>query len=270
MSVWINGRVARRIDWRDRGLHYGDGVFETMRIRRGELRLLDLHLERLYASCARLAIQAPPEADLRRELVGASRRRREGVLKLIVTRGPGARGYRPSGHERATRLLALAPLPTFARGVPLALRICRTRLGCNPALAGMKTLNRLESVLARAEWSDPRIGEGLMLDHEDRVVCGTMSNVFIRRANLLLTPPVDRCGVAGVMRRFVLERAASLGLRATESPLRFADLQSADEVFMTNALRGPMPVGAIGRGASRRIYREHGAANALLARLEAR
>ena len=111
MSTWINGRKGTRIDYRDRGLQYGDGVFETMRVRGGEVRLLQYHLERLYAGCQRLEIAGPAMRVLRGELTAAARLRRDAVLKLIVTRGPGARGYRPSGTERSTRILSLHALP---------------------------------------------------------------------------------------------------------------------------------------------------------------
>ena len=215
-----------------------------MRVHRRAVRLLDYHLHRLFDGCGRLGIAAPAERPLRRELARAASLRPEGVLKLIVTRGVGGRGYRPSGDERATRILTLHPLPPTP-AQPLQLRFCATRLGANGRLAGMKTLNRLESVLARAEWSDPRVFEGLMLDAEENIVCGTMSNLFIRQGACLVTPLVDRCGVAGVMRRWILEPAAGLGLRAIERRVRLRNLADADEVFMSNAVHGPMPVAAI-------------------------
>ena len=122
------------------------------------------------------------------------------------------------------------------------MRVCRTRLGMNPDLAGLKTLNRLESVLARGEWRDARIWEGLMRDVDGNLVCGTMSNFFIKRGPFLLTPMLDRCGVAGVMRRWVLEQAGRLSLRVLEGRLRWEELGDAEEVFMTNAVAGIVPV----------------------------
>jgi 4-amino-4-deoxychorismate lyase len=122
------------------------------------------------------------------------------------------------------------------------------RLGVNETLAGLKTLNRLESVRARAEWTDPRVWEGLMRDTDDNIVCGTMSNLFMRRGSRLMTPKVDRCGVAGVMRRWVLEQANGLELTATEGRLRWNDLRGADEVFMTNAVVGVVSIAVIHHG----------------------
>jgi 4-amino-4-deoxychorismate lyase len=254
MSVWVNGRRSRTIDARDRGLQYGDGLFETMHIRGGAVRLLDMHLERLFEGCRRLRMAVPDEQNLRRELERAASQRASGVLKLILTRGVGPRGYRPTGDERCSRILTLSPLPlTAARSVAqlITLRICRMKLGTNERLAGLKTLNRLESVMARAEWRDQRIYEGLMQDGADHIVCGTMSNLFLRQGRHLVTPLLDRCGVAGVMRRWVLEQASALRLKTTVRRVDFRDLRGAEEVFMTNAIAGLMSVAEIRHGAMR-------------------
>ncbi|MEP6548980.1 MAG: aminodeoxychorismate lyase [Gammaproteobacteria bacterium] len=254
MSTWINGRRGTRIDYRDRGLQYGDGVFETMRVRRGEVRLLQYHLERLYAGCRRLEIQGPALRALRREIHSAAHRRREAILKLIVTRGPGARGYRPSGLERCTRILSLHALPAGVQDsadAAVRVRLCTTLLGQNPRLAGLKTLNRLESVLARAEWRDKRVWEGLMQDMDENVVCGTMSNLFLRTGSSLLTPVLDRCGVAGVMRRWILQAAGGAGLKPVEDRVRWQDLIAAEEVFISNAVVGLKSVAVIERGRER-------------------
>lgn len=252
MNTWINGRRRESIDYRDRGLQYGDGVFETMRIRRGRVRLLEYHLDRLFAGCRRLEIAGPARPELRRELERTAMLRKEAVLKLILTRGVGQRGYRPTGHERCTRILSLHSLPKglLALGAtPVRVRMCATTLGRNPGLAGLKTLNRLESVVARAEWQDARIWEGLMQDGEENIVCGTMSNLFLSRGRTLLTPVLDRCGVAGVMRRWILETAGQLDLRAVERRIRWRDLKEADEVFMSNSLVGVRSVNSLQQGA---------------------
>lgn len=254
MNVRINGRNVSTVDHRDRGLQYGDGLFETMRVRHHAVRLMDYHLQRLVDGCRRLHIDLPDEHRLRRELAQAAARRASAVLKLIVTRGVGPRGYRPSGRERSTRIVSTAALPrTLSRLIeqPIRVRICQMRLGTNPRLAGLKTLNRLESVLARSEWSDTRIHEGLLRDEDDYLVCGTMSNLFLRRGDLLMTPLLDRCGVAGVMRRWVLEQAPGMGLKPLERRIGMQDLQDAEEVFLTNAVAGPMPVAEIRDGAVR-------------------
>ena len=248
MKVWINGRSRTTIEALDRGLQYGDGIFETMRVQRHRIRLLDLHLDRLYRSCRRLKIGAPEPALLQRELQRMAALRPEGVLKLTVTRGRGPRGYRPTGREHATRIATLQPLPLIARtqaAKAVRLRLCATYLSTNPSLAGLKTLNRLDAVLARAEWTDERIWEGLMRDVDGNYVCGTMSNLFLRRGTTLMTPLLDRCGVAGVMRRWILDIIPKLRLRAVERRIRWADLKSAEEVFMSNAVVGMRSVRTI-------------------------
>ena len=168
----------------------------------------------------------------------------EGILKLIVTRGSGPRGYRVSGHEHTTRIATLHALPQGISAAAVRVRLCRTPVSVNAHLAGLKTLNRLDSVLARAEWRNARVWEGLMSDPDGNWVCGTMSNLFVRRGALLATPLLDRCGVAGVMRRWVLENAAGVGLRVEQRRIRSEDLMSAEEIFMSNAVVGIRSVSA--------------------------
>jgi 4-amino-4-deoxychorismate lyase len=160
-----------------------------------------------------------------------------------------ARGYAPSGKESATRVLLRYAWPqedTTAWTDGVRIEVARMRLGENAALAGMKHLNRLEQVLARSEVPGTEAAEVLLFSSSGRLISGTMSNVFIARHGRLLTPRLDVCGVAGVMRRVVLREAAKSGLVVGEGVLSEGDLHSADEVFMTNARIGIWPVRAIG------------------------
>ncbi|MGD0502147.1 MAG: aminodeoxychorismate lyase [Steroidobacteraceae bacterium] len=267
--AWINGAAGRHVDYRDRGLQYGDGLFETMRVRDGRIRLLEYHLDRLFTGCRRMSIEAPGRPSLRRELVLRARPHADAVLKLILTRGPGSRGYRPDGRERCTRVLSLSARPHLAVSQSSQrVRICATPVGSNPALAGLKTLNRLESVLARTEWNDERVWEGLMRNVDGDLIGGTMSNLFVRRGATLTTPALDLCGIAGVMRRWVLEQAASLRLRTREGRLTVQHLEDAAEVFMTNAVAGIVSVSVIELGRRRIRIESSSAAARLRARLE--
>jgi 4-amino-4-deoxychorismate lyase len=271
MSTWVNGRRRTAIDCRDRGFQYGDGVFETMRVRGRRVRLLDFHIERLFEGCRRLGLRPPNAAALRREVAARAALHSEAVLKLIVSRGPGERGYRPSGRERCTRVLSLHALPRVAAATavgPVRVRMCETRIGSNPALAGLKTLNRLESVMARREWRDTGVWEGLMRDLDGHVICGTMSNLFLRRGSTLMTPALDRCGVAGVMRRWVLERAPNLRLRAWQGRFAWETISEAEEVFMTNAVAGIVSVALIEHGKRRVRLEQSETADRLRALLE--
>jgi 4-amino-4-deoxychorismate lyase len=276
MNTWINGRARAALDSSDRGIQYGDGLFETMRVCGARIRLLELHLERLYSGLERLDLPAPAPRGLRAELEAIAARRREGVVKLIVTRGTGLKavrpGYRPSGFERATRIVTLHALPPAQRqadpDAAVRVRLCRTPLSVNPALAGLKSLNRLDSVLARSEWRDARVWEGLMGDADGHWLCGTMSNLFLRRGSLLTTPALDRGGVAGVMRRWVLQRAAGLQLGVREKLVSWRDLQSAEEMFMTNAVVGVKSVRSLQGGKDPVRFNRFDAAQRLRALLE--
>jgi 4-amino-4-deoxychorismate lyase len=162
--------------------------------------------------------------------------------------GGGGGGYRVPEKVVPRRILQLHPWPDFppaAGEAGVAVRLCATRLCHNPQLAGIKHLNRLEQVLARREWDEPQIGEGLLLDVDGRLVEGTMSNLFLVREQLLLTPDLRRCGVAGIMRSIILEQAERQSLRAEIRALDSADLLAADEVFLCNSLIGIWPVRAV-------------------------
>ncbi|GAC1458082.1 MAG: aminodeoxychorismate lyase [Steroidobacteraceae bacterium] len=244
--ILVNGRAWAEVSALDRGLHYGDGLFETIACTAGHARLLELHLERLAEGCRRLGIAPPDTVGLRGEISALAAPAARAVIKLLVTRGTAlARGYAVSGTETANRILLRYAWP--AEDPQLAMtgvrvRTATTCLGENPALAGLKHCNRLEQVLARREWTDPAIADSLMYTSDGTLVSGTMSNVFMVRNARLQTPRVDRCGVAGVMRRAVLQVAAATGLAAQECTLRAADLASAEEIFVTNALIGVRPV----------------------------
>jgi 4-amino-4-deoxychorismate lyase len=228
----------------DRGLNYGDGLFETMLLSNGCVRFFDAHLERLELGCRRLQID-PPDADaLRKDVASILASQREGVVKIVVTRGSGGRGYRPDPASRPTRIVSLHELPAMTAAIQA--RWCETRLSRNPALAGIKHLNRLEQVLAQQEWSDASIAEGLMLDNEGELVCATAANVFVVQAGELRTPDLRFCGVRGIMRDAVIRTATQLGIGVHEEALWPHHLETADEVFLTNAVRGVRSVMALG------------------------
>lgn len=234
--------TARALDARDRGLAYGDGLFETMRLINGSIRFLERHLARLSAGCERLGIAAPDRALIEQDLTLIASGAREGVVKLIVTRGTGGRGYQPPRQQAPTRLLFFDGVPDDTPGQAITLRWCRMQLARNPVLAGIKHLNRLEQVLARAEWRDPAIDEGLMLDTEGCVVCGTSSNLFLVTGGTLVTPDLEHCGVHGVMRSAVLSTAQTASIECVERAISRGEVEGARELFVTNAVRGIRPV----------------------------
>ena len=226
----------------DRGLHYGDGLFETIACEGGRPRLIERHLQRLASGCERLGLVPCDGAALAREVREMAAGTSRAIVKLLLTRGVSrARGYALTGSERTLRIALRYAWPgqdpqQVAHGVRV--RRATLRLGENPALAGIKHCNRLEQVLARREWTDPGIAEALMFSSSGALVSGTMSNVFLVRGSRVLTPCIDRCGVAGVMRGLVLEIAAAAGISVEERRLDAADLAAAEELFLTNALTG--------------------------------
>ena len=241
----VNGERGGAVDPHDRGLAYGDGLFETMACRGGRIRWLELHLDRVLYGCGRLAIPAPDRGLLRREILANCPAEGAAVAKLIVTRGSGARGYRIPEPCEPLRILSIGPWPAapaadYTDGI--VMRTCALRLGENPQLAGLKHLNRLEQVLARMEIDGTPAQEGLVRSTSGNVVGGVSSNVFGIRGHELLTPRISRCGVRGVMRRVVLEHAARAGLEPREKDITPAELAACDELFVTNAVLGIRPV----------------------------
>jgi 4-amino-4-deoxychorismate lyase len=240
----VDGRSAC-VDPADRGLAYGDGLFETMAARDGELRWLGHHKARLAEGCRRLGIPEPDWEIVRAEIARLAPSSGRAVVKLIVTRGSGARGYRPPEKLAPCRILSIGPWPVtpashYTHGI--VVHSCRIRLGENPALAGMKHLCRLEQVLAQRELADTGADEGLVLGASGFVAGGTSSNAFAVSGTRLLTPAITRCGVKGVMRQVVLEAAAKVGLEAVETDMDLGAIRSAGELFLTSTLRAIRPV----------------------------
>lgn len=244
IRVWVNGAGVDRVSATDRGLQYGDGVFETVAVIDGQPLLWSRHLARLEAGCRALGFDVLPDSEAFSEIAArACRNVERGVLKCVVTRGAGGRGYR-AVQVSPTQIVTLWPWPDFPAthaNEGIALTLCRTRVSRNPALAGIKHLNRLEQVLARREWKDG-FAEGVMLDESGNVIEGTMSNLFAVIGNKLLTPELSMSGVRGIMRACVLDCAAQLGIEAGEAELSLPMLTRADEVFMTNSIIGIWPV----------------------------
>ena len=206
----VNGIAGDAVSVRDRGLAYGDGVFRTFPLRAGKPVLWQRQYAKLAHDCAALKIECPAAAAFERDLALIAATEPDCVVKIIVTRGDSARGYAPPAEPSPTRVVISSPLPQYPAHYQehgVRVHLCRIRLAPQPALAGIKHLNRLENVLARAEWNDATIAEGLMCDADDNVIGGTMSNLFLASGGKLLTPQLTRCGVSGVMRDLVIELA---------------------------------------------------------------
>jgi len=265
--VLINGESRAFIEIADRGFQYGDGLFETIEVRNGQAVFLKQHLQRLGLGCQRLRIPVPDAQLLTFEVNGLCRQMQgtQAVLKIIVTRGSGGRGYRQPDTVQPTRVLSLHPYPDYPKNYAeqgIVARFCSSRLGLNPGLAGIKHLNRLEQVMARAEWDDPGIQEGLMLDINGQVIEGTMSNLFYAKNHRLYTAALTHSGVAGVMRGLIIQFAAEQGSPVIEHSFTREELLSADEIFVCNSIIGLWPV--------RQIENTHFSVGAISQRLQSR
>lgn len=248
-EILINGQPGGTVPPQDRGLAYGDGLFETLAVSAGKPVLWDAHLARLDAGCVRLGLPAPDPDALAAEADRLCYGRERAVLKILYTRGNGGRGYSVPVPAEPLRVLSVHAWPAWPapwREQGVRIRLCQTRLARQPALAGMKHLNRLEQVLARQEWDDPDIAEGLLCDDRGHVIEGVVSNLFIVQAGRLLTPDLSECGVAGIMRAYLLARSQTLGIPTAVQALRPETLYEAEEVLLCNSVIGIWPVRQLG------------------------
>ena len=246
----VNGKPGNLISIRDRGLLYGDGVFRTLRAAQGKALHWPLHYLKLQRDCAKLGINCPDEALLLSELDQVLAQHPDGVVKLIVTRGEGARGYMPSADATPTRIWDFSPLPDYppewtTQGIKV--HVCSLRLSAQPRLACVKHLNRLENVLAAAELNDAQLhgepaAEGLLLDAGGHLIEGIRSNLFLVAQGRLVTPDLSRCGVAGIQRGRVMAWALQHGVTLHVRDVGLEEALHADELFIVNSVIGLWPI----------------------------
>jgi len=240
----FNGQADSPLPLHLRALHYGDGLFETIRWQ-GRVPLFQRHMQRLQRGCQRLRIPMLDIDQLWRECQQLAAGEQAVIIKIIISRGAGLRGYAFDPTQAADRLLLRYPLPDYSPTLwqsGIKTHLCETRLARDPLLAGIKHLNRLPQVLARAEWQDPEIVEGFLTDDRGLLVEACQSNVFLVKNSEVLTPDLEQCGVAGVMRECIMTLAEQWKI-----PLKIVDLPIdrlwlADEVFVTNSVIGVWPV----------------------------
>jgi len=237
----INGVSAESIDVSDRGLQYGDGLFETIAVEAGRPLFIKEHFNRLGKGCELLGFgdfdQPLIEKEIRQQIAGNL----HGVIKLILTRAGVERGFLAPKNAYINRIVSFERRETsLIAGIKkVQIGICQTRLSQQPLLAGIKHLSQIERVLARSEWDSPIIKESLMLDVQGDVIEGTMSNFFIVKDNVLKTADLSQCGIDGVMRNFIINKAQSENRKIEVSCLTLDNVLDADEVFLTNSL---MPI----------------------------
>lgn len=253
-TTWIDGVRAESLPLPDRALSFGDGLFETLLLRQGAPLFTDLHMQRLQRGLQVLAFPDCLDA-VRRHLVHAASDVRDlgwcwTALRLTVSRGRGPRGYAPPVATKPRIIITVSELSNDCQKMAPAasLSLATVRWPTQPALAGLKHLNRLEQVLAAIECNTAGTDEAVMLDQSGHLVSVVAGNLFLLREGRLQTPALIDCGIAGTRRRLVMERwAGALDLPVQESTLSLQDLESADEVFYCNSLQGLRPVASFGR-----------------------
>jgi 4-amino-4-deoxychorismate lyase len=241
----INGMPSSGISINDRGLSYGDGVFRTFLVKNGVAQHWTLQYQKLSQDCQALGITCPSNKDLLKDLQIMFDDGADAVAKIIVTRGEGSRGYAFSDKIQTNRIVIKSAMPVYpsinqTQGVKL--HLCELKLSQQKKLAGIKHLNRLENVLARMEWSDANIADGLLMDSNDNVIECTMSNIIARFGNELITPSLDQCGVAGIARARIIENAPRFNLAVKIEALKLDKLMQAHEIIICNSLFGAWQV----------------------------
>lgn len=242
LECLVDGEISDRISAADRGLHYGDGLFESVAVVQGQPRFWQSHIDRLNAGCEQLGLPLTPQALLLREVKTVSAGQQKCVVKIILTRAPSGRGFAPGDSPQANRIISSWSWPQDPDQLTqlgITARICDLRLAIQPALGGVNHLNRLEQVLARSEWTEGPPHEGILLDREDHVISAISANIFLVHAGRLLTPRLDRCGVRGVMRGAIIKEYIE---RCEQRRITLDMLPEAEEIFICNTVRGVFPV----------------------------
>ena len=241
----INGQPASGLSAMDRGLAYGDGVFRTFLVKNRIPHHWALQYQKLYQDCLALNIDCPSSDVLVKDIQHLFDDDADAVVKIIVTRGESGRGYAVPAQAQANRIVIRSAVPIYPQHYQqegVHLRLCDLKLGLQPKLAGIKHLNRLENVLARMEWSENNIADGLLLDSNDHVIECTMSNIFARFGADLITPALDQCGVAGIARARIIEAASHFQLNVKVERISLKKLMQADEMIICNSLFGAWQV----------------------------
>jgi len=260
--------IVNTINISDRGLAYGDGLFETIAVVNGVLHHWDLHWQRLNLGAERLALHLPKEKEILQHISEKLTSLEQQVIKIIITRGSGGRGYVFPETQHESLIISSHAWPErdagdYLNGIDTI--VCQTRLARQPALAGIKHLNRLEQVLARNEFNDDDYQEGIMLCYAENtgnmaslVVEGTSSNLFFVKNSVLYTPKIKDCGVAGTMRQAIISYVqATQCCHVEQDNYTLQQLSQAEEVFFTNSIYGIMPVASITIDETQQWFYQH-------------
>ena len=253
----INGKLSNSVSVLDRGLSYGDGLFETMSYcyvkKKLAVEFWERHLKRLRESCLITKIKFPSNKLLlsyKKKILHESliRGMQSGILKIIITRGIGGRGYKYDKSIKPTIIFLSFPRnqikkKLYENGVEV--RFCKSSIFSNASLAGLKHLNRMDSVLARAEWDKENYFEGVMVDDSQNIIDGTMTNIFFSKDNILYTPCVKKSGINGIMRQVIIDKSKLFFDKICEVEIKKESFIKFDEMFITNSVIKILPVKAL-------------------------
>ena len=243
----INGKLTNKISIEDRAVQYGDGVFETIAIKDKLPEFWKEHYQRLSKGCKILKIKCLPETFLKKEInkfIKKSKKKKF-VLKIIISRGIGGRGYNPPKNAKPTRILGIYDWPNYpeinlTKGITMD--VCKTRISLQPFLSEIKHLNRLEQIIARSEWQNKTISESIMLDLNNNVIEGTMSNIFGVKKSIFYTPNIKSAGIEGIMRGIILKLLKKNKKKYIIKKITLKEFLKFDEIFMCNSIFGVWPV----------------------------
>jgi len=244
----INGKDCDQIEIFDRALQYGDGIFETIPIQNRKILCIDEHLDRLEKGCERIKISIPDKSIIKNEISSLIDTNDQAVIKIIISRGQGERGYKIPDNIKPTRIISIFPWPDYSKEFSksgIKTKVCSYRYSNNSVLAGVKHLNRLEQILARGEWSDNDIAEGIVMNSDNYVIEGTMSNIFCITDKILHTPDLSLCGIEGIVRDKIINLSNKFGFKIEIKKITLDFLLNAEEIFMCNSLIGIWPVNSI-------------------------
>lgn len=244
--MWINGTPVSLLAASNRAVQFGDGSFTTARVIAGEIQYLTAHIERLKTATQRLMIEGVDWSALTAEMGHAASMREDGVVKAIISRGEGGRGYSPQGCGSPTRIVSSSVYPAHyhqwrQQGVKLALS--PVALSKNALFAGIKHLNRLEQVMIRLHLDQTGADEALVVDTSGMLVECCAANIFWREGYQVFTPELSGSGVAGIMRSHIISLLEQSGIYTISIVQQTPEiLREADEVIICNALMPVLPV----------------------------
>ena len=244
----INGKDCEQIEISDRAVHYGDGLFETIAIQNRKILCIDEHLNRLEKGCEKIKIPPPDKKNIKNEISSLINSDDRAIAKIIISRGQGGRGYKIPDNIKPTRIISLFPWPDYPDQFStsgIKTKICDYRYSNNKSLAGIKHLNRIEQILARSEWNDKEIAEGIVMNSENYIIEGTMSNIFCIVGNTLYTPDLSLCGIEGIVREKIIKSSEKFGFEVLIKKITLDFLLNAEEIFLCNSIIGIWPVKSI-------------------------